>query len=294
MSDSIGKMKAWREAYGRLAAVLVVLTFVSAAIFHLIEMSLPRKLSVSFLDVGQGDAILVNSPSGKQMLIDGGATNAVLRELAGEMSFFDRTIDIVVATHPDADHVTGLIPVLERYDVLTVLTSNVTTDTGIFSELTKRIQEEGPQVIVARKGDILDLGDGVKVLVLHPTDRVSNDTNDGSVSLLIIYGDHSFLLTGDLSTPYEPSLITEDVPAGVTVYKAGHHGSRTSSGEVLLSRIKPEYVVISAGRENEYGHPHQEMLERARKYAKEILSTSERGVVTFKSDGRQLDVMFEK
>jgi competence protein ComEC len=226
------------------------------------------------------------------MLIDGGPSDTVLAELSDELGYFDRRIDVMLATHGDADHVTGLVPVLERYEVGKIIRSPIGADTGVFAELENRIRSEEAETFIGAQGDVLDFGDGVIVRVLYPSRNVPprTDTNDASVSVVVTYGDHTFLLTGDLSLAYEPRLLAPSLPEDITVFKAGHHGSKTSSGETLLSYIKPEYAVISAGKDNRYGHPNEETLVRLWKYAKETLSTIDRGTITFESDGKNLEV----
>lgn len=294
MNEIKKKLQLFLEDYGKVFCVGITIIFILITGIALLENGKVKKLEVSFLDVGQGDAILLTTPSGKQMLVDGGATNAILEQVAKHSSYFDHTLDVMVATHPDSDHVTGLIPILKKYTVATIVTSNVDGSTEIFSDLKQKINEEGSTVYVAQKGDVIDFGDGVTVAVLYPKNIIAKDTNDGSVSVVVTYGEHSFLLTGDLSSTYEPQLIGGGLPKNITVYKAGHHGSRTSSGETLLSYIKPEYTVISAGVDNDYGHPHKETLERLQTYTKEILSTIDKGAITFISDGRLLTVTTEK
>ncbi len=285
------------KEYGRVIAVSVSLCLLIALCIYVALHTSTRELRISFLDVGQGDAILIQTPSGKDMLIDGGGTDVVLERLSEQVSFFDHTLDVIVATHPDADHVTGLIPVLKKYEVKKVIMSPRDGDTGIFADLDKHIDGEKTEVHVARTGDMIDFGDGVTAWILFPPtnyDVRSEDTNDASVSMLVTYGEHTFLLTGDLPTVYEGKLISRELPRNITVYKAGHHGSKYSSGDQLLSYTRPEYAVISAGKDNKYGHPNPEALERLQKYAKEILSTIDRGTITFISDGRVLEVETSK
>lgn len=290
--------------YGKVIFVifsLVALLICGSVLF----LQLGRhELRVSFLDIGQGDAILIETPSGKEILVDGGPTDAILERLAHELPFFDRDIDVIVATHPDADHVTGLIPALEHYDVKRVVTSPRVGGTGIFEDLDKHINNEylldgkvGTVVHVAQTGDVIDFGDGVTAKILYPSANYNTsigDTNDASVSMVITYGDESFLLTGDLPTTHEGELIANGLPNNITVYKAGHHGSKYSSGEQLLSYIHPEYAVISAGKDNKYGHPNPETLERLQKSSKEILSTIDRGTITFVTDGKTMEVKTSK
>lgn len=286
------RAKLFSREYGKIFTVASSLVVLLASLYVVILSSSPHMLRISFLDVGQGDAILVHTPSGHDMLIDGGPSDGVLARINEEMSYFDRDLDVVIATHDDADHVTGLIPVLEKYEVRTMVTSPAFSQTGIAQDLRGRIDSETDDRHVGQQGDVIDFGDGVVARILYPNGTVSanTDTNDASVSIVITYGEHSFLLTGDLSSKREPHIFGKDLPHNVTVYKAGHHGSKTSSGEALLTYIRPEYAVISAGKDNRYGHPHEETLERLSRYSKETLSTADRQTITFASDGRLLSV----
>ncbi len=291
------RTKGFIHDYGKVTFVLVSMFVVLISLYILSTLITPQKLRVSFLDVGQGDAILIQTPSGKSMLIDGGATNVIRERVAHEMSYFDRDIDVIIATHPDADHVTGLIPILEKYKVHTIVVSPVDNDTNIFDDLNKHIDDEHADVHVAHTGDVIDFHDGVMAQILYPDKNYrekKNNTNDASVSMVVTYGDESFLLTGDLPGTEEPKLLQQDLPKNVTVYKAGHHGSKYSSGEQLLSYIHPEYAVISAGKDNRYGHPNSETLERLQKYSKEIISTIDRGTISFVTDGRMMEVETSK
>lgn len=292
MNELKRRLKDFFNEYGKVVLVGFSLLSVFILVCIVVQEATPKKLSISFLDVGQGDAILIETPSGHDMLIDGGPTDAVLARLGEEMNYFDRTLEVMVATHGDADHVTGLIPVLETYNVEKIIHSPIDAETGIFDDLALHIKDEGAEVHVGGKGDTIDFGDGVVAHVLYPNKNLSpkTDTNDASVSIVVTYGNHSFLLTGDLTTKYEGSLIGGALPRNVTVYKAGHHGSNTSSGVQLLSYIKPEYSVISVGADNRYGHPRPETMERLRTYSKEILETSVRGTITFLSDGKLLEI----
>lgn len=279
--------------YGRVTSsfALIVLSFICLLVLK--SLVAPPHFRVSFLDVGQGDAILIQTPSGHDMLIDGGADGKVLEKVAHELSYFDKNIDVVVATHGDADHVTGLIPILAKYQVEHILMSPIKSATGIFHELEKAIDKEATNVHVAKRGDVIDFGDGVVAHILYPSTNFhgnEKDTNDASVSMVITYGDESALLTGDLPSKYEGELIGDPLPHDVTIYKAGHHGSKYSSGDKLLSYITPEYAVISAGKDNTYGHPNPEAVGRLKVYSQEILSTVDRGTITFVLDGTSVRV----
>lgn len=247
-------------------------------------------LSVAFLDVGQGDAIFIESPTGVQLLIDSGRDNSVLRELGKIMSFDDRSIDVILATHPDADHIGGFPVVFENYKVDTYIDGGSIADTGIYIEVEKLIDKEGSTRLLARRGMVLDIGGGALVTVLFPDRDVSHsDPNDASVIVKLEYADTSFLLTGDSPSSVEEYLTTLDGEyLDVDVLKIGHHGSKTSSSERFLELATPIYSVISAGKDNRYGHPNQVVLDSLVKQDTKILATYEDGMIVFLSDGEKL------
>lgn len=282
--------------YGNVLALSLLVSISFIALFIIVRSGHSSDLRVSFLDIGQGDAILIQTPSGHDVLIDGGPSDSVLARLDKQMHFFDHHIDMIISTHDDADHMTGLIPVLAKYDVDQIIRSSVRGTTELVHVFASSSEEENALMHAGEKGGVIDFGDGVVMRILYPMPNTSpnTDTNDASVCVVITYGEHSFLLTGDLPSTYEPRLIGGDLPRHVTVFKAGHHGSKTSSGETLLSYIRPEYAVISAGENNRYGHPHEETLGRLATYAKETLSTIASGTIMFETDGKLLTVTAEK
>ncbi|HEX5774675.1 MAG TPA: MBL fold metallo-hydrolase [Candidatus Paceibacterota bacterium] len=273
--------------------VLFLLGALNAAAYYYVYNPGPETLEVTFLDVGQGDAIIIKGPTGIQMLVDGGRGRAVLRELARAAGPFDRTIDLAVATHPDADHIGGLADVLIRYRVGYFLAPGIESDTNPVRRLEAKVEEEKGLVrILARRGERIHLGGGAYADVLYPDHDVTrSETNAGSIALRVVYGNTAFMLTGDLPVSAENYLVhlAEEGELQSNVLKAGHHGSRTSTGEEWLEAVAPATVVISAGRENPYGHPHDEVLARIRASGAAITSTMD-GPVTFRSDGKALVV----
>ncbi len=284
--------------YGRLflLACLSTLVLVGSGIYF--WNVYPRSTTVSFLDVGQGDATLIQTDTGRIILIDGGPSRVVLEGLSRHLSFFTRDIDVVIATHADADHITGLIPVLEKYHVHHIVLSPISGDTNTFASfyeaVDREVMEEGAVIHIAKRGDEMSISSSTKITVLSPRESIpqNTETNAASIVTLLETGAYSFLGTGDLPTEYERELIPL-LPRHVTVYKAGHHGSKTSSGVQLLSYIKPEYAIISAGKNNTYGHPHKETIARLHEYSKEIFSTIEHGDISF-SIGNSFSVELEK
>ncbi len=245
-------------------------------------------LCVAFLDVGQGDAIFIQSPDGHQLLIDGGRDNAVSRRLGELMSFTDRTIDYVLLTHPDSDHIAGLIPVLERYQVDNIIRTQNESDTDVWESMEETMGHEEAKVYFAKRGQIYDLGGGVLLEILFPNiDPTNLESNTASIVARLVYGDTAFMLTGDSPQAIEEYLITLDANSlKSNVLKAGHHGSRTSSAPEFVEVVAPSYVVVSAGADNSYGHPHKEVLDTFNKAGVEVLSTAEEGNVIFVSDGQ--------
>lgn len=288
--------------YGKLSFAFLLCVGIIVLVASLVSLTAPQKLKVSFLDVGQGDSILIQTPNGHDMLIDGGPNNLVLEKLGEKMNYFDRHLDVVVSTHPDADHITGLIPVLEKFKVDHIIMSPVSGHTGVFEVLQKSVDDEHAVLHVGKRGDEIIFGDGVVARILYPASNFhgnEKDTNDASVSMVITYGDESVLLTGDLPSAHEGELLDgllhllpshERGGSHVTIYKAGHHGSKYSSGQQLLSYIRPEYAVISAGKDNKYNHPNPEAVTRLQTYAQEILSTIQKGTITFFLDGKTVEI----
>ncbi len=247
-------------------------------------------LQVHFLDVGQGDAIFIETPDGVQTLIDGGPDSSVLRELSSQMSFFDRTIDVVVGTHPDKDHIGGLTDVLKRFSVGHIIKTDNESDTAVSELYEQLVAVEGAFVTIAKRGQRIKLGRDAVIEILYPEGSVADlESNTSSIVLKLIYGETSFLLTGDSPKSIEEYLVlTEGEFLQSDVLKAGHHGSRTSTSELFLADVQPEFAVVSAGKDNSYGHPHVEVTDALFNAGVEILSTSETGTITFLSDGERV------
>ena len=274
----------------RPGIVLSAVVLLAAASVMLLATALavrsPR-LTVTYFDVGQGDAALITTPSGRQVLIDGGPDRSVVRELSRAMPWWDRSLDVVIATHPDADHVSGLIDVLQRYDVSYILEPGVMHDTPQAESLVTLVADEGAEHVLARRGQYIDFGDGVRLEILFPDRGVERlETNTASIIARVRYGDTSFLFTGDSPESVEryiASLHGRDLESDVL--KAGHHGSRTSSSLLFVGFVSPDYAVISRGCDNSYGHPHAEVLRIFSRLEATILDTCEEGNVSFESDG---------
>ena len=249
-------------------------------------------LTVYFLDVGQGDAIFIDSPGHGRVLIDGGRNKKVVSELGKIMPFSDKRIDIVIATHPDADHIGGLPEVVSRFDIEVFLGPGVESENTIDDELKKRVDKKNILKLLARRGMVINFVDGAKLQILFPNQNVKRwETNDASIVAKLVYGDKSFLLTGDSPIKIENILLKLDQAVlDSDVLKAGHHGSRTSTSLSYAEAISPEYAVISAGKDNSYGHPHQEVLQILQKVGAQMVSTIDSGTIKFETDGKTIKV----
>jgi competence protein ComEC len=272
---------------------LLVLT-VFTAIF---VCSMPdSKLHVYFLDVGQGDAILVSKGS-RQILIDGGPSpQAVTTALGKEMPFSDRTIDLVVLTHPDADHVTGLIEVLRRYEVKQVLFPDMEICSALHAEFLEIIQGKGISAVPAEAGQRISLGENIYLDVLNPVRGIQySDMDNNSVVLRLESGSMSYLLTGDIMKEAEYGLLLRRAVEESMVLKLAHHGSSSSTTDEFLNVVNPQIAIISAGKDNGYGHPNEEVLERLKSRGNiAIFNTIIHGTIEFISDGDNLRVITEK
>ena len=247
-------------------------------------------LTVAFLDVGQGDAIYIETPDGVQLLIDGGPDSSVLRELSSQLPHFDRTIDIVLATHSDKDHIGGLVDVLNRYEVGSIITTNNKNDTSIAETFSELVQLEGADLYTAQAGQQYQLGASTTLFILSPLGDPTNwESNSASIVALLQYGDTSFMLTGDAGVNTEEYLVSSyGEYLQSDVLKLGHHGSKTSSGDDFLDTVRPEVAVVSAGIDNSYGHPHPSVVTSLEERDIKILDTSKQGTIVFKSDGTKL------
>lgn len=249
-----------------------------------------RILKVVMLDVGQGDAFFIESPGGTQILIDGGRGRAVLRELSKVMPFWDRTLDVVVATHPDADHIGGLVYVLEGFRVSHALQTSVKSDTPVFRAYSEAFENENSTRIPPSRGTTITLDDSVVVTILSQEVVAASNTNEASIVLRIDYGDTSFLFTGDATKETEKELLQFHSMLDVDVLKVGHHGSDTSTSTEFISATSPEFALISVGKENSYGHPTGEVLGRLQDAGAHILRTDVSGTVRLVSDGSRVFV----
>jgi len=247
-----------------------------------------QEMRVHFLDVGQGDSIFIESANGKTMLVDGGVKGAGQQVVSYLKELGVNKLDIVVATHPDADHIGGLIPVLQSsIDIGQFYDSGKVHTSQTFEEMLTLIDTKNIPYHVPTTGENIAFDDDLTVKVLNANEHAT-DNNDASIVLKMVYGNVSFLLTGDAGIALEKDMLQNDVQA--TVLKAGHHGSNTSSSEKFIQAVHPEVTVLSYGEGNKYGHPHAEVVERLQAVGSKIYATAEAGTVIVSTDGVNYDV----
>jgi competence protein ComEC len=269
--------------------LFIAITVLSAYLIALFWALPDGKLHVKVLDIGQGDSILIQTPLGKNILVDGGMGVAVLERLNEEMNFFDRTFDAVLLTHPDADHMDGLVEVVKRYDVKKFLLTGVSTDKPTYIALLEELERKNiPTDFVDGASDYL-IEPEVILDILSPLEsfvgKVVDDANTTSIVARLLYGDTAVMLTGDANTDNEMDLLRAGLDVRADLLKAGHHGSKTSSGEMFLRAVDPEVSLISAGVDNSFGHPSREVVERMQADGIAVVSTQDVGTIRYVSNG---------
>lgn len=279
--------KNWR--WGIVAVLFTATVFVW---FVVLSEDRHGVLSFTVMDVGQGDALFIDTPNGNQLLVDGGPPHSATKALARVMPFYDRSIDLVALSHPHLDHFGGLLDVLHSYSVGGVVTSGTHNDTADFRAWQAAQKDAGLTELVLHRGERINMGGGVLLDVLFPDRDVSKETpHNGMLVMRLTYGKTSFLLTGDMEQNMEQYLVTLDgAKLKSTVLKAGHHGSKTSSSPLLVSAVSPQFAAISVGAHNTYHHPSPETIATFNDFKIPFYRTDQNGDITFISDGEQVVV----
>lgn len=272
------------------------------AFFVFLDLNKKEKLlKVVFFDVGQGEAIFIETPQNHQILIDGGPDSKILNKLANQMSFWDRTIDLIILTHPERDHLAGLLNVLERYKVENIVWTGVKRNTNEFKEWQEKILKEKANIVLAQAGQKIIAKNAV-FKILYPfeslKDKEIENSNETSIVSQLIFGKNAFMFSGDIGKSIEEKLVREYscfesckfARLDSDVLKVAHHGSKNSTSRDFVEKVLPKIAVISAGKNNIYGHPHQEVLEILKNYDIKIMRTDLEGDIKIISDGNNLKI----
>ncbi|HRZ30254.1 MAG TPA: MBL fold metallo-hydrolase [Candidatus Paceibacterota bacterium] len=251
-----------------------------------------RYLEVAFLDVGQGDAILITAPNRNQVLIDGGPDRSVIRALGEVMPFYDRSIDLVLTSHPDQDHIGGLLEVFDRYDIAGFIEPAFEAGTAVYQNLEELVQEEQSSHLIAQAGTRITLGSGVTLDVIEAKPATwgprggKPDTNYSSIVAKLTYASTSFLFMGDASLKLENQLLYKDSgELKADVLKVAHHGAKSSNSLAFFKAVNPDLAIISVNAKNRYNHPRPEVLAWLEQLNIETLQTKDLGTIKLKSDG---------
>ncbi|MDD4989867.1 MAG: MBL fold metallo-hydrolase [Candidatus Pacebacteria bacterium] len=247
-------------------------------------------LKVVFFDIGQGDSIFIETAQKHQILIDGGPSNKVVEKLGKQMPFWDKTIDLVVLTHSDYDHLRGLLDVLDNYQVENILWTGEKSEGKTFENWLLKIKQENANIILAKAG-ILVLAGKAKMEILYPLELQKQDlvnNNKSSIAAKLSFGNTGFFFTGDIDRQAEQNIILQGGDIEANVLKVSHHGSKSATSPEFLANVQPQIAVISVGKDNKYGHPHQEVLSNLLEFDIKVLRTDLMGDVKIVSNGQNL------
>ncbi|NLW17944.1 MAG: MBL fold metallo-hydrolase [Firmicutes bacterium] len=262
------------------------------------EPSLPveqttDQLIIHFIDVGQGDAVLIQFPSGKNMLIDGGSDTYATTVIDYLQAQGIKQLDYCIGTHPHEDHIGALDDVIRAFPVTQVYLPRVEHTTRTFENLVRAISDKGLKIREAKAGVAIDVGPEASALIVAPLSSDYQDLNDWSVVLKVTYGQTAAIFTGDADRISEQDMVASDFDLQVDVLKVAHHGSRTSSSTDFLAKTQPQYAIISVGADNSYGHPHREAIERIADVGAKIFRTDRLGTIVFQSDGEKFSSQYD-
>ncbi len=262
------------------SGVLVVLAVFGALEWHKYPHG---RMHVYFFDIGQGDSILIVTPSGRQIIVDGGPDASLLTRLGQTIPFFDRSIDLLVMTHPQMDHMASFPEILRRYDVEAVLMTGVAYDLPRYGEFLELLEKEDARVLIADPKQDIEFADGTRLDILWPppglVGKSVKEVNDTAIVFRLESRGKTVLFTGDIELPAEKALLETKQNLKADVLKVAHHGSKTSTATGFLLAVDPDLAVISVGLVNHYGHPHPVVMERLRHFGVPVRTTATEGTI---------------
>jgi competence protein ComEC len=278
--------------YKILLILGIVAVLVAIPAFWL-TYSAASDLEVDFLDIGQGDAILIKTPYGQNVLVDGGPDNAIIKRLSENMPWWDKTVDLMILTHPHDDHVGGLNDVLKRYKVKKILYTGVVHNSPAYIKWLELIKDQHIPLVIIDRAQTITFGPDCQLDILYPHSsllgREVDNLNNSSIVAKLIYEETKFLLTGDAEMEVEQELVNSQADLPAQVMKAGHHGSDTSNSEEFLKAVHPEIVVIQVGADNQFGHPSLRVIKRLERIGVKVYRNDLDGTVHLYSDGQRIN-----
>ncbi|MDO9399303.1 MAG: MBL fold metallo-hydrolase [bacterium] len=271
----------------KILLIFIVLILLFLVFFWFYYQS-NSKLEVNFLDVGQGDAILIKAPAGQNILIDGGPDRKIIKRLGENLNWWDKQIDLMILTHPHDDHASGLIEVIKRYRVKEIAYSGVVHNSPNYLVWLKLVQEQKIKLTIIDRPQTVKLSDNCRLEMIYPQTSLLGqeveNLNNSSMAIRLVYGKTKFLFVGDLEELIEKELLNSKIDLTANVLKVGHHGSDTSSSQVFLEKIKPQLAIISVGLKNDFGHPSLRIIKRLERLGIKVLRTDQLGTIKLISD----------
>lgn len=287
------------RSVGKLKYIFGALTIIAILVWTAVFQASDTNLHVYFLDVGQGDSIYVRTMNNYDILIDGGPDKKVLSELGSIMPFWDRNIDLIILTHPHADHLAGLIEIIKRYQIGEIISTDAIHTSPEYLEWLRTIQDKHINFHTIKAGDIKNLDQNVSLNFYWPQEsyqnKTVNDLNETSLVAKLGYNKFSVLLTGDINQDIERNLVSNSsINLSSNILKIPHHGSNTGFTEDFLQAVSPNIAIISAGAKNQFGHPSQPTLDKLEKNNVKFFRTDLNGRIEIISDGQVFWTKVEK
>jgi competence protein ComEC len=289
------RKRSKKTTFNKLPFIKYLLAFVIILVVGLFlyntnapEQNKTQPFTITFLDVGQGDSTLIQCDN-KALLIDAGPNSNSAALINTLKATRNTQFDFVVATHPHEDHIGGMDSIIRNFDIEQIMMPKISTTTQTFIDLLQICRDKNVTVVEPVPGRTFKIGSAL-CTILAPNNTTYDEINDYSIVLRIEYGDVSAILTGDAEAVSEKEILAKNYSLKSTIMKVAHHGSSSSTTDEFLSAVSPEYAVISVGRNNDYGHPHQETISRLVSKGIKIYQTDLDGEITFSSNGTNLEI----
>ncbi|MDD4290189.1 MAG: MBL fold metallo-hydrolase [Patescibacteria group bacterium] len=274
--------------------IFTIITIFILGFYYFYEKN-DKLLNIVFIDVGQGDAILIKSQNGKNILIDGGPDSDLAEKMSKFMAYRNNKIDLIIISHPHRDHYYGLISVIKKYKTQKIIYSGIDVNLQDYNYMKKIIDEYNLVFIKPKLADKYEIDEGLYLSIIYmPKTKTVDNLNDASVSIKLTYKNFDVIFNGDASCEIENIILRDNSNLKSEIFKASHHASKYSNCDNLLNSIKPRITVIQSGADNKFGHPHQEAMDRIIKSGSKILRNDELGDIIIKSDGDNYQIYSSK